>query len=97
MLETEEVSYAGVVKNVGVEDVVGATAFKGVGDLGDAAAVEAFNGCGGDAAVVIGADDTRVVLVNGTTVVHGVIDDVVVEFVLANGTVDVRVIDEVAS
>ena len=81
----------------GVEDVFGLAAGDGVGDLFDAFGVEAHGGFDRDAGVVVGADDARVILVDGTGVVDWIVNHVVIEFFLFNGAVDVRVVDEIAS
>ena len=46
----------------------------------DALAVETHSGFDGDAGIVVGADDARMVFMNSTTVVDGVVDHVVKEF-----------------
>ena len=63
----------------------------------DAFGVEAHGGFDRDAGVVVGADDARVVLVDGAGVVDWIIDHVVIEFFLFDGAVDVLVVDEIAA
>ena len=96
-LSSEEVLYTRMFQYLRVQDVVRLSAFDGISDLLDAAAIEAFDGGGRDAGIVVGTDDAGIAFVDGATVVDGIIDDVVEELVLANGAVDVCVIDQVSS
>ena len=82
-----------MVEHVGIEHMVGCATFNGVDNLFYAAFVEADGRFDGDACVVVGADDAGMVFVNGTGVVHGVIDDVITEAVFFDGAVDGFVVD----
>ena len=80
-----------------VEDVLGAASLQRVGDLLVGLVVEAHHRFDGNAAVVVGADNARMVLVYRARAVYRVIDDIVVEFVLFDRAVDVVVVHQIAA
>ena len=77
--------------------MVGLATFDSVGDLLDATGVETLDGSGGDPAVVVGANNAWVALVDRAAFVDRIVDDVVEELVLADRTINILVVDEVAT
>ena len=85
-----------MVEDRWVEDVFGRAGGDGGLDLLNTLGVEAHGGFDRNAGVVVGADNARVALVDGAGVVDWIVHHVIIELFFLNGSVDVRVADEIA-